>query len=427
MGFSIGKALSKAGNAVKSAVPTSIREAQENMLFGNSPFKSPLEAPLDSLLGTSIRQESKDLTSSPSVDFDPSQFDAGFAQALANVQSPTGTLPQQQGQILGVPTGFEAALAGSVADIGDSRFATGQQNLAAQLGAQAQGQGISAVPAVLQQAQDENVRRQMALAASMSGRALPAAQRQLLQQQALGGQGIAQQAAILKAQEQQQAQQQLAALLAQGRGQDITTGQANQATALQVALANQAAQQQAAQAGSEQALAGAQFEAQSKADAAKLNLEAKQKREALEAEIALGKAGLQAGMDQTKLAATADVAAADLQAQSAQKGSIISGLGGLGAAMASDKRLKHDIRNVSAKDLNEFFSAMKPKSYKYNDEKYGDGTKVGFMMQDIENTKLGSMISRELPNGKKGYDPRGLEGILLAKFAMEQKPKKGKK
>jgi hypothetical protein len=78
---------------------------------------------------------------------------------------------------------------------------------------QAAGKAPSVAELAAKQQHDKNLRAQMALAASQSGRALPTTQRQLLQQQALGGQQLAQDLAITRAGEMQSALGQLGTTL----------------------------------------------------------------------------------------------------------------------------------------------------------------------------------------------------------------------
>ena len=150
----------------------------------------------------------------------------------------------------------KAAQMAGVADIGigdPSQFLAQQANLAGILQGQVAGTQPSLAQAQLTAERDRMLNQQAALAASMSGRALPAAQRQLAQQAATSQQQLGQQAAILRAQEQQAAQQQLAQLLGTARGQDLqreglglTAAQANQQAALETQKANLLAEQEAA-------------------------------------------------------------------------------------------------------------------------------------------------------------------------------------
>lgn len=97
-------------------------------------------------------------------------------------------------------------------------------------------------------------------------------------------------------------------------------------------------------------------------------------------------------------------------------GATTLGAGAMAAYAASDERTKTDVEDISDADLDEFFAAMKPKSFRYK-ERYAEGDtggKAGFMMQDVEGTKLGQLIGREGPDGMRAYDQQALQGIILA-------------
>lgn len=136
-----------------------------------------------------------------------------------------------------------------------------------------------------------------------------------------------------------------------------------------------------------------------------------------QANIAQGKANAQVGM------------ANDWQQNAAQKsakdGQIINGIAGLGAAglMASDKRVKKEIKSINPKDIEEFMLAVKPKSFKY---KGSDEKKQGFIMQDILDTKIGKEIARQDNTGVLGFDPQSLQGVMLAAISELSKEKKDK-
>jgi hypothetical protein len=98
-------------------------------------------------------------------------------------------------------------------------------------------------------------------------------------------------------------------------------------------------------------------------------------------------------------------------------GTALGGAALSAGALASDERVKEDIAEVSNADVEEFFNAVNPKSFQYKLNEYGEGEKVGFMIQDIENTKLGKKIVREI-DGVKYYDKQGLDGILLSAVSL---------
>lgn len=105
------------------------------------------------------------------------------------------------------------------------------QNVGSQQGAyadmlrrQVSGEGPSLAQLLLQQAQARNSAQASGAIASVRGMSPALQQRMALQQRAGFAQQTAQQAAMLRAQEQMQAQQMLGAALAQQRGQDLSQG-----------------------------------------------------------------------------------------------------------------------------------------------------------------------------------------------------------
>ena len=100
----------------------------------------------------------------------------------------------------------------------------------------------------------------------------------------------------------------------------------------------------------------------------------------------------------------------------------ISSLAGAGASAMSDEDEKEEIKDIGDDQLDEFLSALEPKTFKYKDQsKPGTqpGQRVGFMMQDVEGTQLGDQMSTSGPNGEKMYDKDNLIGILLAALKRE--------
>jgi hypothetical protein len=103
-------------------------------------------------------------------------------------------------------------------------------------------------------------------------------------------------------------------------------------------------------------------------------------------------------------------------AQSGAKiGALGKAIGSVFGGMKSDKKTKQDVKPISEKAIEEFLAALKPKSFKYKKEfnDGDDGKKIGFIMQDIEKTKAGKMMARDV-EGVKGYDAQSLQGITLA-------------
>ena len=243
-----------------------------------------------------------------------------------------------------------------------------QSRLAQQLFARSEGRGgPSAAEAQLQQASEANQRQAMALASS--GRGNPAlASRFAGQQQAQVGQQAAQQSAALRAQEQQAATTQLGSVLQGARQQELGTEQQR-----------------------------------------------------------IQREQIAAGERNAALAAQAQADAAKSAAKASKQGGLMGMFGSLGAGMMSDERKKEDKEHVADSDVEEFYSALQPKSYKYKDPHEAGasgGEKVGMMAQDVQETKLGDKLFNQRADGISVYDPQVLDGILLAgvkKIMKEQK------
>ncbi len=144
---------------------------------------------------------------------------------------------------------------------------------------------------------------------------------------------------------------------------------------------------------------------------------------------ALGYAGLEAQMYNAEQARIAQVNAARLGASAQKEAGYLGAVGsGLGAfAALSDERVKKDKAPVSDSDVDEFYAALKPKSYKYKDPHaagQSSGEKMGMMAQDVEGTELGDKLFSRRADGISQYDPQVLDGILLAgvkKLMKDQK------
>lgn len=115
----------------------------------------------------------------------------------------------------------------------------------------------------------------------------------------------------------------------------------------------------------------------------------------------------------------------DREAQ--QDAAMLGGAVTVGAAAAkSDERTKNDTKDLGLDDIMDFLKKVKPKTYKYKPEhaEGDESTKVGFIMQDIEDTKVGKHIGRE-KDGMKAYDPQSLQGVMLAALkALAEKKEK---
>jgi hypothetical protein len=90
---------------------------------------------------------------------------------------------------------------------------------------------------------------------------------------------------------------------------------------------------------------------------------------------------------------------------------------GTAAMMMSDGDKKREKKSVSEDDLQEFFAAVKPKTFKYKDPSEPGalpGLRVGFIAQDVKDTDLGKDLVSEDDEGTLRYDTENLQGILLA-------------
>lgn len=102
---------------------------------------------------------------------------------------------------------------------------------------------------------------------------------------------------------------------------------------------------------------------------------------------------------------------------------LISTLGSAAIA-ASDKREKKKIGSVSDQEIDEFLKAVKPKTFEYKEpEKAGraPGERIGFMLQDVQGTKLGDKMTTRGPEGELMYDKDNLNGIILAALSRQAK------
>ncbi len=166
------------------------------------------------------------------------------AQAQYSVMNPAMQGQASQGNA--AQMNFAQAMQQQINQGQSNQERAAQLGLQGQLQAAAAGQGPSVANLQLQQATQQNLKAQMAAAASMRGGVNPAlAQRNLGLQGAATGQQAAAQSAMIKMQEQQAAQANLGNLLSGVRGQDInmaqTQAQLNQQAALQNAAQRQAA------------------------------------------------------------------------------------------------------------------------------------------------------------------------------------------
>lgn len=243
------------------------------------------------------------------------------------------------------------------------------QGLISDLQAQSRGQGPSLADAQLRQAGNRNLAQQLASAASMRGGNPAALQRALVMQQGQQGRELAEQSATAKLQERQMAQQGLQGLVLGQQQQDLSQ--------------------------------------------------------------VMDPARLKADMEMARFNADVAKTNANKELQGKMWGSVLSTAGQVGAAAASDKNGKKDIKSGS-KDVKSFLDALSAKSYEYKDtSKPGtaEGPRVGIMAQDLEKSKMGKTLVKDTPNGKMVDTVQGYGAILAAQAELNQRLKalEGKK
>lgn len=85
------------------------------------------------------------------------------------------------------------------------------------------------------------------------------------------------------------------------------------------------------------------------------------------------------------------------------------GQGAQVASMASDRRLKTDVKDGDGA-VRKTLKGLREFAYRYKDEKFGEGDQVGVMAQDLERTPIGKQVVRETPAGKM------VDGVKLSGF-----------
>jgi hypothetical protein len=292
------------------------------------------------------------------------------------------------------------------------QFRQGQLGLAQALQMQAMGQGPSLAQGQLRQATDRNIAQAMALGASQRGSNPALAQRQIALGSALANQQAAAQSAQLRMQEQMAARDQLGGVLQSGRGQDIGLATDQAGFNQQAILADQQARLQ------QQALNDAQSRF---LNSGMMDLDQNNRL----AQIA----GQQLRVQQATGISSANQAGYANASQA--RGNFVQGAGQAAAAAASDENLKTDVVDGSAK-IQEFLDTIGAHSYRYIDPKFGAGTYVSPMAQELEKTELGKGLVIETSEGKM-VDYGKAFGLMFAAASalnkrvseLEQELKKG--
>lgn len=252
----------------------------------------------------------------------------------------------QYGKAAGVGNAYQANAA-NIDRAGDQYWGSQQANLARLLNQTANGQGPSAASMQYQDAASRNLRQQMAMAASAQGNMSSGlAAKQALTNAAVQNQGLAQQAAIARAQEQLNAQNQLGQVLGQARGQEqgLATGQAgleqqarlsNQQYNNQFALQDAANRQQMELANTGYANQANQFNAQQQFEASKYNTNLSAQMQMQNAQQANAMAQLQANLNQNANLANLQYGVNQNQFKDSQLAGLLGAQAGMGSNMSN--------------------------------------------------------------------------------------------
>lgn len=90
---------------------------------------------------------------------------------------------------------------------------------------------------------------------------------------------------------------------------------------------------------------------------------------------------------------------------------------GSAAILASDERLKINIKPIDPNDLLELKKTIKPYKWNYINESDGKGDWFGVMAQDLEKSKIGKTLIAEDEHGYKKIDLKKLASLFLALIA----------
>lgn len=306
---------------------------------------------------------------------------------------------------------------------GSDRESIAQQNqLIQSLQAQAAGKGDSAAQRQMEAGSERAIANAMALRARR-GASPGMANYQAQQQAAEIGLATNRDAAMLRAQESAQARQALGQAIGQKRSQTQALNLANAQFQQQAAAANLQAQMQQQQMNDQmmqyyesQGFSREQAQLQANMALEQLKQQNAMQHETLKANYALGQFQTQAQQDQQRMELIGGMISTG--------GGVVGSAAGAGAAAASDKNLKYDIKD-GTKDIDKFLKALKPKKYKYRGEK---SEHTGVMAQMLEKSKSGeeAVVNK---NGYKYIDTTQIIGPILAALGrLEEKVDgKGKK
>ncbi len=242
-----------------------------------------------------------------------------------------------------------------------------QMQLLQQLQSQAAGNGPSLAQMQLQKGTDQNISNAMALGASQRGAGQAGMLKGIQGQQAGIAQGMANDAGMLRLQEQMQAQGMLGQQLGATRGAD--------------------------QSWAGMGMQNSQFNAGQ---------------------------GNQMSMSQANI----DVELEKLRADAAKQASPMGAIGGLMGGMSmSDENLKTDVQ-PGDDALFAFLDSIDAHDYEYKDEKHGKGRRISPMAQELEKSELGQQFVFEAEDGKAVDYGKGLGTMLASQAALHKRLKK---
>ncbi len=272
-----------------------------------------------------------------------------------------------------------------------NRVAPARENnlrLISELQATSQGQGPSFGTQALEKTTRRNLAQTLAAASAARGPSVAASKRSLMSQAGAGARNVAEQGAIIQAQEQQQAQNALSQLANSQQQQDLQQVMQPGEILAQAELARfQNAQDQAAR---DRAFAG-------------------QIGGAL-----LGTAGAIGG------AMAGGPAGAKIGQQSGEASGEAVG------QMLSDKTQKKDVKSAT-KSVNSFLEALAAREFAYKNASApgaAPGQRVGVMAQDLEKSKLGKSMVKSGPAGKSVDIAQALGASLAANAELHKRVKK---
>lgn len=87
------------------------------------------------------------------------------------------------------------------------------------------------------------------------------------------------------------------------------------------------------------------------------------------------------------------------------------------AMLASDERLKTNLKEIDKTELEEMKSHLKAYAFNYKTDEFGTGDWVGIMAQDLEKSKLGKTLVVHDEQGRKMIDIKKVLSMFLATMA----------